>query len=169
SVFIDTLLLCNATAFMCMVSGVEPTPEMAGAPYVQAALAASIGTGAEVLLVVCMALFAFTTLIGNLYYVENAFSYLLRRIPSSTFMTVYRILACLVIFLGSGMSMGLLWDVSDVNMGFMAIINIAVILILGGKAIRALDDYMRQCKEGKNPVFIAKNIGIDDKLDYWQE
>lgn len=169
SVFIDTLLLCNATAFMCMVSGVEPTPEMAGAPYVQAALAASIGTGAEVLLVVCMALFAFTTLIGNLYYVENAFSYLLRRIPSSTFMTVYRVLACLVIFLGSGMSMGLLWDVSDVNMGFMAIINIAVILILGGKAIRALDDYMRQCKEGKNPVFIAKNIGIDDNLDYWQE
>lgn len=169
SVFIDTLLLCNATAFMCMMSGVEATPELAGAPYVQAALAATIGGGAEVLLVVCMSLFAFTTLIGNLYYVENALAYLLKHIPNSTFMTVYRIIACLIIFVGAGMNMGLLWDISDVNMGFMAIINIVVIVILGGTAIKALEDFIAQRKAGKDPVFLAKNIGLNDKLDYWQE
>lgn len=169
SVFIDTLLLCNATAFMCMVSGVQPTPEMAGAPYVQAAMAASLGSGAEILLVICMSLFAFTTLIGNLYYVDNAIAYVIGQIPGPKFLFIYRILACLVIFAGCGMKMGLLWDISDVNMGFMAIINIVVILALGGIACKALDDYMKQYSEGKNPVFLAKSVGIQDKLDYWQE
>lgn len=62
SVFIDTLLICTATAFLCMSSGVEPTAEMAGAPYVQAALDATLGNGAGIFLTVSMLLFAFTTL-----------------------------------------------------------------------------------------------------------
>ncbi len=43
SVFIDTILVCSATAFMCLCSGVEATPEISGAPYVQAALTKSFG------------------------------------------------------------------------------------------------------------------------------
>ena len=116
-----------------------------------------------------MSLFAFTTLIGNLYYVDNAIAYVIGQIPGPKFLFIYRILACLVIFAGCGMKMGLLWDISDVNMGFMAIINIVVILALGGIACKALDDYMKQYSEGKNPVFLAKSVGIQDKLDYWQE
>lgn len=169
SVFIDTLLICTATAFMCMTSGVEPVKELAGAPYVQTALAASMGGVAKVFITVSMVLFAFTTLLGNLYYVDNCFAYIMKAVPGPTFNMIYRALACVVIFIGAGSSMGLMWDLADVLMGCMAIINLPVICILGGPALKAMDDYSKQREAGKNPVFKARSIGISQKLDYWQE
>lgn len=169
SVFIDTLLICTATAFMCMTSGVEPVKELAGAPYVQTALAASMGGVAKVFITVSMVLFAFTTLLGNLYYVDNCFAYIMKAVPGPTFNMVYRVIACVVIFIGAGSSMGLMWDLADVLMGCMAIINLPVICILGGPALKAMDDYSKQSAAGKNPVFVARSIGITQKLDYWQE
>ena len=135
SVFIDTLLICTATAFMCMTSGVEPVKELAGAPYVQTALAASMGGVAKVFITVSMVLFAFTTLLGNLYYVDNCFAYIMKAVPGPTFNMIYRAIACVVIFIGAGSSMGLMWDLADVLMGCMAIINLPVICILGGPAL----------------------------------
>lgn len=169
SVFIDTLLICTATAFMCMTSGVEPVKELAGAPYVQTALAASMGDVAKVFITVSMVLFAFTTLLGNLYYVDNCFAYIMKAVPGPTFNMVYRAIACVVIFIGAGSSMGLMWDLADVLMGCMAIINLPVICILGGPALKAMDDYSKQRAAGKNPVFVARSIGLTQKLDYWQE
>ena len=169
SVFIDTLLICTATAFMCMTSGVEPVKELAGAPYVQTALAASMGGVAKVFITVSMVLFAFTTLLGNLYYVDNCFAYIMKAVPGPTFNMIYRAIACVVIFIGAGSSMGLMWDLADVLMGCMAIINLPVICILGGPALKAMDDYSKQREAGKNPVFKARFIGISQKLDYWQE
>ncbi len=169
SVFIDTLLICTATAFMCMTSGIEPVKDLAGAPYVQSALAASMGDSAKMFITVSMVLFAFTTLLGNLYYVDNCFAYILKAVPGPTFNTVYRVIACVVIFIGAGSSMGLMWDLADVLMGCMAIINLPVICILGGPALKAMDDYTAQRAAGKNPVFHAKEIGITQKLDYWQD
>lgn len=169
SVFIDTLLICTATAFMCMTSGIEPVKDLAGAPYVQSALAASMGDSAKMFITVSMVLFAFTTLLGNLYYVDNCFAYILKAVPGPTFNTVYRVIACVVIFIGAGSSMGLMWDLADVLMGCMAIINLPVICILGGPALKAMDDYTAQREAGKNPVFHAKDIGITQKLDYWQD
>ena len=52
-------------------------------------------------------------------------------------------------------------------MGCMAIINLPVIVILGGTAMRALQDYAQQRKEGKNPVFKASSIGLKQKTDFW--
>lgn len=169
SVFIDTLLICTATAFMCMTSGVEPVKELAGAPYVQTALAVSMGGVAKVFITVSMVLFAFTTLLGNLYYVDNCFAYIMKAVPGPTFNMIYRAIACVVIFIGAGSSMGLMWDLADVLMGCMAIINLPVICILGGPALKAMDDYSKQSAAGKNPVFVARSIGITQKLDYWQE
>ncbi len=167
SVFIDTLLICTATAFMCMTSGVEPTAELAGAPYVQAALDAALGEGASIFLTFSMILFAFTTLLGNLYYVDSALAFINKAVPSKLFMTCYRLVAALLIFIGAGSSMGLLWDTSDVVMGCMAIINLPTIVILGGRAMACLKDYEQQKKAGKNPVFKASSINIKEQLDYW--
>ena len=68
SVFIDTLLLCTATAMMCMSSDVVPSEALQGAPWVQAALQESLGTFGPVFITVSMVLFAFTTLLGNCFY-----------------------------------------------------------------------------------------------------
>ena len=168
SVFIDTVLICTATALLCLCSGVEPTAEMSGAPYVQAALSNVMGAAGPIFITVAMVLFAFTTLIGNFYYVDNLLIYIMKKVPSKSFMLGFRIVAALVIFLGAGLSMGLVWDIADVLMGIMAIINIPVIIILGKPAMGALSDYVAQRKAGKNPVFKAESVGLKGKTEYWQ-
>ena len=167
SVFIDTILVCSATAFMCMSSGVEPSEELYGAPYVQAALSETLGAAGPVFITVAMILFAFTTLLGNLFYVDKSICHLLGRVPGKGFMSVYYVVASLVIFLGAGLSADLLWGIADITMGAMTVINMPVILRLGKYAFRALADYERQKKEGKTPVFFAKDIGIKDETDFW--
>ena len=167
SVFIDTILVCSATAFMCMSSGVEPTKELSGAPYVQAALTQTLGQFGPIFITVAMILFAFTTLLGNLYYVDQTTVFFLGRVPSKKVQNVYHIIAAIVIFIGAGLSADLLWNIADVTMGGMTIINMPVIFILGKYAFRTLKDYENQRKEGKTPVFKAKNIDLPHKTDYW--
>ena len=168
SVFIDTILVCSATAFMCMCSGVEPTKEISGAPYVQLALSGTLGKFGPIFITVAMILFAFTTLLGNLYYVDKCIIFIMGKIPSKKFMRVYHIIASLVIFVGAGLSADLLWNIADITMGGMTIINMPVILFLGKYAFRALKDYDKQRKQGKTPVFKAKNIGLPHDVDYWK-
>ncbi len=168
SVFLDTLVICSASAFMCMCSGVEPTEELSGAPYVQAALQNVLGSFGPLFITVAMILFAFTTLLGNLFYVDKCLAYLLGHVPGRKFMLVYRIIASLVIFVGAGLSADLLWNISDITMGAMTIINLPVIFLLSKYALRALKDYEKQRKEGKEPVFHAADIGLPHEVDYWQ-
>ncbi|MBQ8227807.1 MAG: alanine:cation symporter family protein [Clostridia bacterium] len=168
SVFLDTILVCSATAFMCMCSGVEPSAELSGAPYVQAALSATLGNFGPIFITAAMILFAFTTLLGNLYYVDQCIYYILGKIPGKKFMTVYHIIAAVIIFLGAGLSADLLWNIADITMGLMTVINMPVILYLSKYAVAALKDYDTQRKQGKTPVFKSKNINLPHDVDYWQ-
>ncbi|MFR7872294.1 sodium:alanine symporter family protein [Peptoniphilus sp. HMSC062D09] len=169
SVFLDTIVICSATAFMSLSSGIAPTEELAGAPFVQASLSTVFGPYGNIFITVSLALFAFTTLLGNLYYVDSCLTYLNKKTPSKTFMLSYRIIAIILIFVGAGMEMSLAWDVADFLMGVMCLINIPSILYLGSIALKALEDYKKQRAEGKNPVFKAEAVGIDtSKLDYWK-
>ncbi len=169
SVFIDTLVICSATAFMCLISGIEPTESLEGAPYIQSALSTFIGDYGNHFVTISLILFAFTTLIGNLYYVDNNFNYIFKKVPSKTFILSYKIFALAVIFLGTISKQAFAWNVADMLMGIIAIINLPAILVLGNTAVKALKDYEKQRKEGKNPVFKAKEIGLNpEKLDYWQ-
>ena len=167
SVFLDTLLICSATALMLLCSGVEPTEAAQGAPYVQVALSSVFGSIGPIFITVAMVLFAFTTLIVTLYYVDNALAYLMKKVPSKQFMIVFRIVAVALIFLGAGLSIDLVWNLADVLMGIMVIINIPVILILSRPALAALKDYTAQRKTGRNPVFKAASINLKEKTDYW--
>ena len=72
----------------------------------------------------------------------------------------------MAIFLGAQADFEVVWNLADVTMGFMAIVNIAAILLLGNVAVRALQDYERQKKEGKDPVFRAADIGLDDTEEW---
>lgn len=70
-------------------------------------------------------------------------------------------------FIGAGMEVSMLWNISDVLMGVMALINIPVILILSNTALKALEDYEKQKKNGEDPVFKTRNIGMEYETDYW--
>lgn len=169
SVFIDTLLVCSATAFMGLFSGVPITKEVAGAAYVQNAATAVFGGFGPLLITICMLLFGFSTLIGNLFYVDNCIRFIHKGAPSHGFVNTFRIVCVLVVFVGAGMSMAAVWDIADILMAVMCFINIPACFILGNTAVKAMRDYQQQKKEGRNPVFKAASIGIDEStVQYWK-
>lgn len=167
SVFIDTLLVCTTTAFVCMFSGVEPSVELSGAPYVQESLRAVFGNVGPVFITAAMVLFAFTTLVGNLYYVDQCLFYILKKEPGRGVKTIYYSVAVLVIFFGAILSADLLWDFADVTMGVMTLINMPVIIILGKYAMRALGDYEKQKRLGIEPVFKPNEAEYPVEKDVW--
>ena len=167
SVFIDTLLICSATAFLCLFSGVEPSPDAAGAAYVHASVQASLGSFGPIFLAAALSLFAFTTLLGNYYYTEGCLRFIMKKKPSKAFMTVFRLCATALVFLGALISAGLAWDTADLLQALMVIINVPVILLLAKPALDALKDYEAQRKAGKDPVYHARANGITG-TDHWQ-
>ena len=171
SVYIDTMLLCTATALMCLSSGVEISAEVNGTPYVQNALATVFGKLGPVFITAAMVLFAFTTLLGNLYYVDNALIYLNgKKVPAKTFKTVFYIICAAVIFFGTIMPMDAAWAAADICMGLMTIINLPCCFILFGTAYKALRDYEAQKKAGRDPHFKVADIGLDpENFSYWKE
>ncbi|MBQ7541926.1 MAG: alanine:cation symporter family protein [Clostridia bacterium] len=170
SVYIDTMLLCTATALMCLSSGTPYNASVSGAPYVQNAISTVFGKAGPIFITVAMVLFAFTTLIGNLYYVDNALAFMnKKKQPSKKFMTGFYVICTVIIFLGAIVPMDFAWTAADITMGGMTLINIPCCLILSGTVVKALRDYERQKKSGKNPIFVAKEIGLDDsELTYWK-
>lgn len=167
SVFIDTIVICSATSFMLLCSGIAPSDSLKGMPWVQAAAAESLGGIGITFITVALFLFAFTTLIGNFFYAEMGLGYLCDKKPGRKLMIAFRAIATVIVFGGSMMEFSVAWSTADVIMGFLALINLPVIIMLGGPAIRCMKDYVKQKKEGKNPVFKAKDIELKDQTDFW--
>lgn len=167
SVFIDTILICSATAFMLLCSGVEPTSKLAGMPWVQAAASSSLGGFGTIFITIALCLFAFTTLIGNFYYAEMGLKFLCGRKPPKAVINTFRIIASAIVLAGATMEFSIVWNTADVLMGLMALINLPVILILCKPAIQAMNDYTKQKKAGKDPVFKVADIQLKDKTDFW--
>jgi len=168
SVFIDTLLICSATAFLCLFSGVEPTAEAAGAAYVQACTGAALGSFGPIFIAVAVCLFAFTTLLGNYYYTEGCLRFIMKKEPGKVFMVIYRLCATALVFAGAIISAGLAWDTADLLQALMVIINVPVIIILAKPAIAALRDYEWQRRKGKLPAYRANANGVKG-TDFWQD
>lgn len=167
SVIIDTVIICSATAFMLLCSGVEPSAELQGMPYVQAAMSNVFGQGGVIFITIALFLFAFTTLLGNYYFAETGVTYLCGKLPSKTVRIIQKVAGIAVVLIGCMSRLNIVWDTADVLMGLMAVINVPVIFLLIKPAIRCLEDYTKQKKEGKNPVFKAADIGLKDKTDFW--
>lgn len=170
SVYIDTILLCTATGLMCLSSGVAPSAEVSGILYVQKAISTVFGHFGPAFITVAMILFAFTTLLGNLYYVDNALIYLNgKKNPSARFMVIFRLCCVAVIFFGAIISMDTAWAAADITMGLMTIINLPCCALLYGVVNKTLKDYEKQKKEGKNPVFVGKHVGLkEDEISFWK-
>jgi len=167
SVFIDTILICTATALMALCTGIQPSEAPEGAAFVQASLAKTFGAFGPYFITFALLLFAFTTLLGNLFYCEGCMNYIAGRTVGKTGKTIFNVIAVFLVFIGAQLSFGLAWDLADVLMGFMAIINLPVIVILGKTALDAMNDYLKQRKEGKDPAFKAASIGLKQKTDFW--
>ena len=157
SVFIDTLLICTATAVFILLAK-DATGE--GIGRVQSAFQLEFGHVGIFFITAAILLFAFTSIIGNYSYAESNFKFVFEN--NKLGLIIFR-LSCLVpLVLGAMSNLQLAWNLADILMGLMALVNITAIVLLGKVAFKCLDDYRTQKREGKDPVFKAKEVGIKD-------
>jgi AGCS family alanine or glycine:cation symporter len=164
-VFVDTLIICSATAFIILLSG-DFASGAVGIELTQNALAAQIGEWASIFVAIAIFLFAFSSIIGNYYYGETNIEFIKK---SKTSIMVYRLAAIGMVLFGAVAEFSLVWDMADLTMGLMALMNILVIFLLGKFAFAALHDYGKQRKAGKNPEFLASSVPGLKNVEHWQK
>ena len=158
SVFIDTLLICSSTAIMLLVSGVEgKSGTLDGIPYVQAAISSNVGEWGIHFITFSIFAFAFSSLIGNYFYAESNILFIKN---NKLLLNIFRVTCVVAVFLGAQADFGLVWNLADVTMGLMAIVNILAIFLLGNIAIKVLKNYEKQKKAGQKPVFYEDEVGL---------
>lgn len=158
SVFIDTILICSSTAMMLLVSGVEgQSGVLDGIPYVQAAISSNVGQWGIHFITFSIFAFAFSSVIGNYYYAESNILFIKN---NKAVLFCFRVTCVLAVFLGAQADFSVVWNIADITMGFMAIVNIIAIFLLGKVAFRVLDHYEKQKKQCKNPVFYEDEVGL---------
>lgn len=153
-VFLDTLVICTATAAIIIMAGPEllAGEETNGIQLTQMALSSHVGDWGAMFVAVAILLFAFTSVIANYSYGESNIEYLAgRRAPVAVF--IYRLAVLAMIMVGSVASLGAIWNFADLSMGMMAIINLVAILMLSPVAFALFRDYEQQLKAGKEPTF----------------
>ncbi len=164
SVFIDTILICTTSAFIVLLSGVDLNCGLNGIPFVQMAVKNQVGSIGIHFITFSVFTFAFTSIIGNYCYVESNVLFIKN---SNKFLNFIKVTYLLAVFLGSQAKFGTVWNIADILMGIMALVNILVILYLGNISFKALNDYVKQKKEGKDPVFHPEELGIKN-ADAWK-
>jgi AGCS family alanine or glycine:cation symporter len=163
-VFTDTLVICTATAFMILISGAYTTPGLTGIQLTQVAFSSQIGDWANVFVAVSIFLFAFSSIIGNYYYGETNISFL--KSDKNTLL-IFRITVIGMVIFGSVAKVAIVWNMADLFIGLMAVTNLIGILLLSRYAFEALDDYVKQKKQGINPVFKASTIKGLEVVECW--
>ncbi|MGL4520966.1 MAG: alanine/glycine:cation symporter family protein, partial [Bacilli bacterium] len=168
-VFIDTIIICSATAFIVLLSGTYTNYDSSnvnGIEVTQSGLQSLLGDWAPIFIAGCILLFAFTSIIGNYYYGEANIRFITEK---KIYLNVYRILVLAWVMFGTLDAIGFIWDLADLFMGLMAIINLYAIFRLAPIAKEALDDYMVQRKAGKDPMFYADTIKKNHGISAWPE
>lgn len=163
-VYTDTLLVCTATAFIILCSGVVDTG-LTGIELTQAALDAEIGGVASVFIAVAIVLFGFTSIIANYYYGESNLAF----IRKNRGITVgLRIASSAMVMIGSVATLDLTWGLADITMALMTLCNIIAILLLGRYVSILLKDYQSQRLRGLDPEYHRSTIPeISRHTDCW--
>ncbi len=159
-VFVDTIVVCSATAFIIMFAGpavYTPGRTTEGASLTQEAVAHELGSGLIPVMTVLIFVFAFSSVLGNYSYAEVNMSFLRSRRLA---LTVFRVVVVGVVGLGAVLDLVAVWALADVAMGLMALVNLVAIVLLGRWALGALRDFERQLRAGQDPV-----LRTDDNPD----
>jgi AGCS family alanine or glycine:cation symporter len=161
-VFIDTLLICSATGFVILLSGVLGS-ESDGVMLTQRAMSVFFGDAGIVFVAIALFFFAFTTIIGNYSYAENNLLYL----GGGRFgLLALRLVTLAVIAWGVFSKVQMVWDAADAAMAIMASINLVAIVLLSGVVVKLTRDYDAQLRGGKAPRFdVADHPELADGVD----
>ena len=166
-VYTDTLLICSATAFIILCSGMYLEGHD-GIVLTQKAIDAELGQGhnyGSIFVSIALLFFAFTSIVANYYYGEINIRFIKN---NDRLISVYRVLVGAMVYLGSVCSLETVWGFADITMALMTLCNLAAIIYLGRYTIILLKDYTKQLREGKNPVYHSSTIPeIADETECW--
>lgn len=165
-VFFDTILVCSATAFIIILAGLYTTGEQDGIILTQSSMAVHVGSWAPYFVAIAILFFAFSSIIGNYYYGETNIEFIN---GNKIWLLIYRVCVLGMVMFGALASVQVVWDMADLFMGLMAIINLTVIALLGNIVFKVLDDFTVQRKQGLNPVFKAKTIPGLKGAECWED
>ncbi len=188
SVYIDTLFICTATAFMILITGaynVHGTGEgvfliqnlaanmSANSPgFTQAAIESVMPGFGNPFVTATLFFFSFTTLLAYYYIAESNVAYIRRSIKLPGAMFILKAGLMTMVFYGTVKAASLAWGLGDIGVGLMAWINIIGILIIffmGKPAVKALKDFEAQQAAGVDKyTFDPKSLGIE-KADFWED
>lgn len=155
-VFTDTIVICSCTAFIILTCSDYGSSNLSGIQLTQYALSSQIGSIGHYFIAICIFLFAFSSIVGNYYYGQSNIEYMTK---SKSLLNVYRIFVIGMVIFGSLTAVEIVWNLGDLFMGFMAIINLFAIAKLSKFAFLALKDYSNQKKSGiKEPKFESSSI-----------
>ncbi|MHA7766733.1 alanine/glycine:cation symporter family protein [Bacillus atrophaeus] len=166
-VLTDTLIICTSTAFIILFSDAYHQPGLSGIALTQAALSSHIGPWASGFLAILILLFGFCALIGNYYYGETNIGFLNKN-NNKMWLFIYRIGVLAMVVFGCVSKVQLVWDLADLFMGLMVVVNLIAIFLLSKVVFAALHDYMRQKKAGKDPVFYKNVLKDHDGIECWE-
>ena len=174
SVYVDTLFVCTATALMILFTGkynvINPeggfiveniSGAKIGAEYTQLAISSHFPALGAGFIAVALLFFAFTTIMAYYYIAETNLSYL-DKSGNKWVINALRVLILIATFYGAVKTAESAWTLGDIGVGIMAWLNIIAILLLRKPALKVFKDYEKQRKAGKDPVFNAKEAGIEN-------
>lgn len=164
-VFIDTIVICTATASIILLSGgLESFSGMGGIEITQRALDSQVGDWGGQFVAIALLFFAFTSVIANYSYAETNLVFLMHK--NTRGIIFLRIAVLGMIVFGGLQSNDVIWALADVSMGLMAMVNLVAILLLSNEVIKLAKDYNQQLDAGKSPTFDRTKIPeLDKKIE----
>ncbi|RNC97231.1 alanine/glycine:cation symporter family protein [Lysinibacillus halotolerans] len=163
-VFIDTIIVCTSTAAIVLLSDAYLRSDAESVNLTQISLVSNLGDWAGIFLAIAVLLFAYSTVIGNYYYGETNIGFIKE---SKLVLQVFRVLVVGFVMFGSIAKVQVVWDLADLFMAVMAVINLIAILLLWKVAKPVINDYLAQRKKGKDPVFYKKNVPNIGDVECW--
>ena len=165
-VFTDTIVICSATAFLILISGSYLGGNFNGIELAQTALVSQVGNWGTYFIAFCIFLFAFSSVVGNYYYGESNIEFFH---SGKKTLALYRLAVVGMVVFGTIAKLQIVWDLADLFMGLMAMINIYAIIRLHPIAIKAFRNYQKQKKSGRDPTFYAEDIEVWEGADCWSK
>ncbi len=165
-VFFVSFVICTSTAIVILSTNNYQNPKLEGIELIHASLDFFLGNIAKYLLSMAIFIFGFTSIIGNYSYAEHNLDF----IKGNKFCThILRIFLLVAVYFGTIASLHTVWNLTDVFMGIMILVNLYAIVMLSNVAIKAIKHYKHELKLGKTPEF-KKDIIPElskDKTNVW--
>lgn len=167
-VFVDTMFVCTASAFIVLVSGEYVHSDLTGIALVQHSIGHQLGSWAPAVIALFVFMFAYSSIIGNYFYGEVNIAHMTKN--NKFAINLFRALVIIMVYVGCIAELNLVWNLADLFMAFLVLCNITSILRLGKLVTIALKDYLNQKSQGiEDPIFDRTVLPTQKGITWWHK